>query len=76
MYDFRNDIQVSKTQYDRVWGYINAGIQEGAKAILGGIKRPGKGFYADPTSESVYSAIVANIYLIDFLQSSQRSDPT
>lgn len=40
---------VSKTQYDRVWGYINAGIQEGAKAILGGIKRPGKGFYADPT---------------------------
>lgn len=45
-----SDAQVSKTQYDRVWGYIEAGKQEGAKAILGGVKRSGKGFYADPTS--------------------------
>jgi len=40
---------VSKTQYDRVWGYIEAGKQEGAKAVLGGVKRSGKGFYVDPT---------------------------
>ncbi|RDB22673.1 Aldehyde dehydrogenase [Hypsizygus marmoreus] len=40
---------VSKSQYDRVWGYIEAGKQEGAKPILGGIKRAGKGYYVDPT---------------------------
>ncbi|KAF8076295.1 aldehyde dehydrogenase domain-containing protein [Lyophyllum atratum] len=40
---------VSKGQYDKVWGYIEAGKQEGAKAILGGAKRPGKGFFVDPT---------------------------
>lgn len=51
MYDIADDIQVSKTQYDRVWNYIEAGKQEGAKPILGGVKRSGKGFYADPTSE-------------------------
>ncbi|KAJ3573871.1 hypothetical protein NP233_g2143 [Leucocoprinus birnbaumii] len=40
---------VSKSQYDRVWGYIEAGKQEGAKPIVGGVKRTGKGFYVDPT---------------------------
>ncbi|KAG5637839.1 hypothetical protein H0H81_003044 [Sphagnurus paluster] len=35
---------VSKAQYDKVWGYIESGKQEGAKAILGGIQRPGKVF--------------------------------
>jgi len=40
---------VSKTQYDRVWGYIESGKAEGAKAVLGGKKRPGKGYYVDPT---------------------------
>ncbi|KAJ7179236.1 NAD-aldehyde dehydrogenase [Mycena filopes] len=34
---------VSKSQYDRVWG------QEGAKVVLGGEKRQGKGFFCDPT---------------------------
>ncbi|KAF5388283.1 hypothetical protein D9615_000287 [Tricholomella constricta] len=40
---------VSKGQYDKVWGYIEAGKQEGAKAILGGAKRSGKGFFVEPT---------------------------
>ncbi|KAJ3511924.1 hypothetical protein NLJ89_g3816 [Agrocybe chaxingu] len=40
---------VSKTQYDRVWGYIESGKQEGAVPILGGVKREGKGYYVDPT---------------------------
>ncbi|KAF9006467.1 NAD-aldehyde dehydrogenase [Cyathus striatus] len=40
---------VSKGQYDRVWGYIEAGKQEGAKVILGGVKRSEKGYYVDPT---------------------------
>lgn len=43
--------KVSKTQYDRVHGYIEAGKKEGAKVILGGEKRSGKGFFIDPTSE-------------------------
>ncbi|KII94734.1 hypothetical protein PLICRDRAFT_33547 [Plicaturopsis crispa FD-325 SS-3] len=40
---------VSKTQYDRVWGYIEAGKKEGAKAIVGGTKRTTKGYWVDPT---------------------------
>ncbi|KAG6857349.1 hypothetical protein H0H87_005652 [Tephrocybe sp. NHM501043] len=40
---------VSKGQYDRVWNYIESGKQEGAKAIVGGVKRTGKGFFVDPT---------------------------
>ncbi|KAF8971916.1 aldehyde dehydrogenase domain-containing protein [Flammula alnicola] len=39
---------ISKTQYDRVWGYIDSGKKEGAHLILGGEKRTGKGYYADP----------------------------
>jgi acyl-CoA reductase-like NAD-dependent aldehyde dehydrogenase len=32
-----------------VWGYIVAGKQEGAKCIVGGEKRSGKGYFVDPT---------------------------
>jgi aldehyde dehydrogenase (NAD+) len=37
-----------------VWGYIESGKQQGAKTILGGEKRDGKGYYVDPTSEPPY----------------------
>ncbi|KAI0637740.1 NAD-aldehyde dehydrogenase [Trametes polyzona] len=40
---------VSKAQYDKIFSYIEAGKQEGAKAVLGGEKRPGKGYFVDPT---------------------------
>ncbi|KAG1753943.1 aldehyde dehydrogenase domain-containing protein [Suillus paluster] len=40
---------VSKTQFDKVWGYIERGQAQGAKLALGGKKRPGKGFFVDPT---------------------------
>jgi len=40
---------VSKVQYDRVWGYIESGKQEGAQVALGGAKRGGKGFWVEPT---------------------------
>ncbi|KAF8558884.1 aldehyde dehydrogenase [Imleria badia] len=40
---------VSKVQYDKVWGYIENGKAQGAKLALGGQKRPGKGFFVDPT---------------------------
>ncbi|KAF8974222.1 aldehyde dehydrogenase domain-containing protein [Flammula alnicola] len=40
---------VSKGQYDRVWSYIEAGKEAGAKVVLGGEKRAGKGYWVDPT---------------------------
>lgn len=51
--------KISRTQYDRVWGYIEAGKQEGAKAVLGGVKRSGKGFFVDPTGGFFYASIAA-----------------
>lgn len=43
-------VQVSKGQYDRVWGYIESGKKEGAIPVLGGEKRTTKGYFVDPTS--------------------------
>ena len=40
---------VSKEQFNRVNGYIDAGKNEGAKAALGGEIRTGKGYFVDPT---------------------------
>ncbi|KAI8968674.1 NAD-aldehyde dehydrogenase [Trametes punicea] len=40
---------VSKTQYDKIFSYIEAGKQQGARVILGGEKRPGKGYFVDAT---------------------------
>ena len=47
--------QVSKTQYDRVWSYIESGKKEGARVIVGGEKRTTSGYWVDPTSSSVFS---------------------
>ena len=38
-------------QYDKIFSYIEAGKQAGAKCVLGGEKRPSKGYYVDPTSK-------------------------
>lgn len=38
-------------QYDKIWSYIEAGKQAGAKVALGGQKRSTKGYYVDPTSK-------------------------
>ncbi|KIY46641.1 NAD-aldehyde dehydrogenase [Fistulina hepatica ATCC 64428] len=40
---------VSKVQYDRVWGFIESGKQEGATVVIGGEKRTTKGYFCDPT---------------------------
>ncbi|KAJ3785081.1 aldehyde dehydrogenase domain-containing protein [Lentinula aff. detonsa] len=40
---------ISKAQFDRVWGYIDAGKAEGAKVVLGGERRNTKGYFVDPT---------------------------
>jgi len=68
-------LQVSKAQYDRVYGYIESGKKEGAKVILGGEKRSGKGFFIDPTSQSVPSITPMDIYILDG-QFSPTSDQT
>jgi len=40
---------VSKEQLDRVCGYLESGMNEGAKAVVGGRKRPGNGYFVEPT---------------------------
>ncbi|PAV20791.1 NAD-aldehyde dehydrogenase [Pyrrhoderma noxium] len=40
---------VSKSQYERVWSYIESGKSEGAKVVFGGQKRDAKGYWVDPT---------------------------
>ncbi|KAF9063503.1 aldehyde dehydrogenase domain-containing protein [Rhodocollybia butyracea] len=52
---------VSKTQFDRVWGYIDSGKAEGAKVILGAEKRNTKGYWVDPT---IFTEINADMKIV------------
>jgi len=40
---------VSRRQLDRVAGYVQVGVQEGAKVVAGGDRRSGKGYFFKPT---------------------------
>jgi len=40
---------VSQIQQDRVCGYLEAGFQEGAKAVVGGKRGEGEGYFVQPT---------------------------
>jgi len=40
---------VSQEQLDRVCGYLESGISEGARAMVGGHKRAGSGYFVEPT---------------------------
>lgn len=40
---------VSSTQLNRVCGFLESGFQEGAKALSGGKKREGAGYFVEPT---------------------------
>src|SRR5438132_1248733 len=40
---------VSKEQQDRVCGYMDIGAKEGARAVTGGKKIEGKGYFVEPT---------------------------
>ena len=40
---------VSQEQFDRVCGYLESGRTEGAKAVAGGNKISGKGYFVEPT---------------------------
>jgi phenylacetaldehyde dehydrogenase len=40
---------VSTEQLDRVCNYLEAGFSEGAEAVVGGKKRPGSGYFVEPT---------------------------
>jgi phenylacetaldehyde dehydrogenase len=40
---------VSEEQLNRVCGYLEAGLNEGAKAMAGGRKAEGKGYFVQPT---------------------------
>lgn len=41
--------QVSKVQFDRIMGYIEAGKQEGATCYMGGKRLGDKGYFIEPT---------------------------
>ena len=40
---------VSTEQLNRVCGYLEAGLAEGAKPVVGGHKLPGQGYFVEPT---------------------------
>jgi phenylacetaldehyde dehydrogenase len=40
---------VSKEQFDRVCGYMESGVSQGAKPVVGGKKKDGKGYFVEPT---------------------------
>jgi phenylacetaldehyde dehydrogenase len=40
---------VSESQFSRVCGYLESGLAEGAKAVAGGGKLGGKGYFVEPT---------------------------
>jgi len=52
---------ISKTQYDRVWGYIENGKREGAKPVVGGEERTGKGYFITPT---VFTEVNADMKIV------------
>lgn len=45
--------QISKVQFDKVWGYIESGKQEGAKVLVGGDRRAGKGYFVNATGKTL-----------------------
>ncbi|ABF40383.1 aldehyde dehydrogenase (acceptor) [Candidatus Koribacter versatilis Ellin345] len=40
---------VSQEQLDRVCGYLESGVQQGAKPLVGGKKQTGPGYFVEPT---------------------------
>jgi len=40
---------VSQEQLDRVTGYLESGLREGAEAVVGGRKKAGAGYFVEPT---------------------------
>jgi len=40
---------VSKEQFERVGGFLDSGIEEGARALAGGKRKDSKGYFVEPT---------------------------
>jgi phenylacetaldehyde dehydrogenase len=69
---------VSKEQLDRVCGYLQSGLAEGAKALAGGHQLDGKGYFIQPTvlvdthpdmkvvKEEIFGPVVTAIPFDDF----------
>ena len=49
---------VSKDQYDRVMGYIEKGVKEGARLVSGGKRHGSKGYFVEPT---VFADVTQNM---------------
>jgi phenylacetaldehyde dehydrogenase len=69
---------VSRTQFERVTGYLESGISEGARAATGGKSKGGKGYFVEPTvlvdtnpamkvcSEEIFGPVVTATPFRDF----------
>ena len=58
---FTSCLKVSKSQYDRVWSYIESGKKEGARVIVGGERRTTPGYWVDATSSPVPSLLLGSL---------------
>eukprot|EP00887_Chlorella_sp_A99_P007910 scaffold12.g7910.t1 len=47
--DVEQGPQVDKEQMEKILGYINSGVEEGAKLVTGGKRHGAKGYYVQPT---------------------------
>jgi acyl-CoA reductase-like NAD-dependent aldehyde dehydrogenase len=70
----QDSVQVSKLQYDKIWSYIDHGKSEGARVVLGGERRSGKGFFVDPTSKSTVGVYWPVLYSQNSVFVDIRSD--
>jgi phenylacetaldehyde dehydrogenase len=79
---------VSTEQLDRVCGYLEAGFAEGASAVVGGHKIPGKGYFVEPTvlvntnesmkvvEEEIFGPVVAALPFKDLDEVMPRANDT
>lgn len=52
---------VSKTQCDRIMGYVESGKEQGAKVITGGKRHGDKGYFIEPT---IFGDVTANMKIV------------
>lgn len=57
---YTSHLKVSKTQYDRVWSYIESGKKDGARVIVGGERRTTPGYWVDATSSPALLSGILN----------------
>ncbi len=79
---------VSEIQRDRVCSYLESGLKEGARAVVGGHAKEGPGYFVEPTvlvstrpemkvvQEEIFGPVVAAIPFKDLDQAVERANDT